>query len=151
MTPEAQWEEFLDKYLPETAELARQLLTAMRKLTQGAVEMVYDNYNFLVIGFGPTEKASQAVISLAVAPLWVTVCFLQGAKLPDPTGILKGEGNQVRHVRIASLDEFFMPAVQDLIHLALNQADPSFDTERPSRMVIKSVSAKQRPRRPKGQ
>jgi len=32
----------------------------MRKL-RGATEMVYDNYNGLVIGFSPTEKPSLAI------------------------------------------------------------------------------------------
>jgi len=36
--------------------------------------MVYDNYNGLVIGFGPTERASQGIVSLTIFPRWVTLC-----------------------------------------------------------------------------
>ena len=33
-------------------------------------------------------------------PRWVTLCFLQGAGLPDPDGLLRGGGSRVRHVRL---------------------------------------------------
>jgi len=55
--------------------------------------MVYDNYNGLVIGFGPTERASQGIVSLAIFPRWVTLCFIQnGPDIPDPGGLLKWRG-----------------------------------------------------------
>ena len=47
--------------------------------------------NALAIGFGPTERASEAIFSIAVFPRWVSLFFLQGAGLPDPDGILQGE------------------------------------------------------------
>jgi predicted RNase H-like HicB family nuclease len=49
---------FIAKYSPEIGTVAYEVLAKMRELTPGAVEMVYDNYNALVIGFGPTERAS---------------------------------------------------------------------------------------------
>jgi hypothetical protein len=76
-------EKSLGKYEPEVAAKARKAPAKLRKLVPGAVEMVYHNYNRLVIGYGPSEKASLAVFSIVVALLWVTLCFLQGAKLPD--------------------------------------------------------------------
>ena len=30
----------------------------MRAIVPGAIELVYDNYNALVIGFGPTKRAA---------------------------------------------------------------------------------------------
>ena len=76
-TPAAQLRGFLLKYQPKTATQARRALTKMRALVPGATEMVYDNYNALVVGFGPSERASEAVVSLAIFPKWVTLCFLQ--------------------------------------------------------------------------
>ena len=65
---------FLAKYDAPIAVTARRALTKMRKLVPGAVELVYDNYNALVIGFGATERASDAILSIALYPRWVT-CF----------------------------------------------------------------------------
>ena len=147
--PEAQLEGFLVKYTPEVAAEARDALARARRLVPGAVEMVYDNYNALVIGFGPSERASEAVVSLAVFPRWVTLCFLQnGPSLPDPGGLLKGAGKVVRHIVLESAADLEKPAIRTLIESALSGASVPIDRTCRGRLVIKSISAKQRPRRP---
>ena len=65
-TPAAQLKSFLAKYSPEVAAVARDALAAMRRLVPGATELVYDNYNALAIGFGATDRSSDAVFSIAV-------------------------------------------------------------------------------------
>ena len=147
---QAQLDAFLDKYMPDVAALARALLAKMKARLPGAQILVYDNYNTLAIGFGPSDKAGQAILSLAVMPRWVTLCFLWGAGLPDPHGLLKGEGSRVRHVRLHTPDALDDPRVEALIAAALAQADRPLDPAEPQRLLIKSVSAKQRPRRPGG-
>ena len=82
---------------------ARSALARLRRLVPGAVELVYDNYNALVVGFGPSERPSEAILSLVAYPKWVTLCFLQDApELPDPEGLLKGSGSSVRHISLES-------------------------------------------------
>jgi hypothetical protein len=147
---QAQLDGFIDKFESGVAAEARSLLDKMRARIPGAQVLVYDNYNALAIGFGPSDKAGQAVLSLAVFPRWVTLCFLRGKGLPDPAGLLKGEGSRVRHVRLDPPERFDEPEVQALIAAALERAEPSFDASAEQRLVIKSVSAKQRPRRPAG-
>ena len=61
----------------------------MKTRIPGAAILVYDNYNALAIGFGPNEKAGQAILSLAVMPRWVTLCFLWGVPLSDPRKLLR--------------------------------------------------------------
>jgi hypothetical protein len=139
---------FLAKYTPETAASARKARTRMRKRMPGGIEFVYDNYNALVFGFGPTEWPSDAVLSLAIMPRWVTLCFLKGTKLSDPKKLLKGSGNVVRNVRLIGPVKLDDPYVERLINDAIAAADPAFaSTKAPPRTIIKSVSAKQRPRR----
>lgn len=148
MNAEAQLSSFIDKFTPEVAELARALLAKTKARIPGATIMVYDNYNALAIGFGPTDRAGQAVLSLAVMPKWVTLCFVWGVNLPDPHGLLNGSGNQVRHVRLQTPEALDDPRVQDLIQAALDRSDPPIDAAREQQLIIKSISAKQRPRRP---
>ena len=88
---EQQLDSFLAKYDPEVEDFTRRALAKMRKLAPGAIEMVYDNYNWLVIGFSPTERPSEAIFSLVLPPGRVTMCFLQGAGLPDPAKRLQGQ------------------------------------------------------------
>jgi hypothetical protein len=148
MTPKQSLDKFLAKYEPAIATLGRQALAAMRKLLPGATELVYDNYNALAIGFAPTERASDAVMSIALYPRWVTLFFLRGRLLTDPAQRLKGSGSRVRHIvlekGVATLAE---PAVVDLIREAVAQADPPLPQAGRGKVIIKSISAKQRPRR----
>src|SRR5271169_5119208 len=100
-----QLDSFLAKYDPEDAAFARRALAKMRRIVPGAIEMVYDNYNWLVIGFSPTERPSEAIFSLVLPPGRVTLCFLQGAGLPDPAKRLQGSGNVVRNIRLFNAGE----------------------------------------------
>ena len=150
ISPSAQLAGFLAKFTPEVAALARRSLAAMRKRLPGAIELVYDNYNALAIGFASTERASDAVFSIAVFPRRPILCFLQtGAQLPDPDGLLQGSGTRVRHIPLESPGVLDTPAVRALMREALARADVPFDRRAKRRIVIKSISAKQRPRRPR--
>ena len=149
MTPAAQLETFIDKYSPDVQREGRKALRRLRQLVPGAVELVYDNYNWLVVGFGPSERASDAVCSLVFAPRWLSVCFLQdGPDLPDPHKLLRGSGSVVRNVRLMTAKELDNAPVRELIRLALERADVPIDPTQRRRLVIRSISKKQRSRRP---
>jgi hypothetical protein len=149
MTPKQQLDSFLRKYDPEIAAIAKHALVKMRKRLRGAVEIVYDNYNALAIGFGPNEKASLAIFSIAVYPRWVNLFFLQGARLPDPSRRLQGSGKLVRSVRLED-DTLEDSEILKLMDVAMARAKQPIDPSQRRRLVIQSVSAKQRPRRPRG-
>jgi hypothetical protein len=148
LLPQAQLAGFIAKFTPANARLIKALRAKMRRRLPHAVEMVYDNYNFFVIGFGPTERPSEAIFSLAAQASGVALCFLHGAKLPDPKKLLRGSGNQVRSIKLPTAKTLDEPDVQALIETAIERAPVPFDTSARPRLVIKSISAKQRPRRP---
>ena len=148
LSPKTQLDTFIDRFTPEIAALTRAVLEKMRARLPGAVEMVYDNTYALVVGFGPTDRASDAPFSIAVYPRWINLFFLEGAFLPDPQKVLKGSGNVVRHIRIDEAGDLDSPAIQALMKEALKRAEKPFDKRAPGRMVIKAIAAKQRPRRP---
>jgi hypothetical protein len=150
VTSKEQLDVFIDRFTPEVASLARRAIARMRKLTPGAIEIVYDNYNALAVGFGPSERSSEAIFSIALFPSHPSLFFLQGAKLPDPTRRLRGSGNVVRHIVLEDMTAFDEPAVRKLIDVALARAKVALDPTQRRRLVIKSISPKQRPRRPKG-
>jgi hypothetical protein len=145
---EQQLDGFISRFLPEIEDLTRAVLAKMRARLPGAIEMVYDNYNWLVIGFSPTEKPSDAIFSIVVAPRSVNVCFLQGASLADPRKLLKGSGKVVRHLRIEEAEQLDQPAIEKLIALALKKARVPLEDNGQGQLIIRSISAKQRPRRP---
>ena len=148
ISPEDQFASFLAKYTPEIAEQVRAILQTMRSRLPGAIELVYDNYNALAIGFAPTERASEGIFSIAVYPMHINFFFLQGAKLPDPDGLLQGEGSVVRHIRLEDEKTLDRADVKAMMATAMKLANVPFDKKTEYKLVIKSVSAKQRPRRP---
>ena len=147
-SPAAQVTGFIAKFTPEIAAVIKAARAKMRRRLPNAVEMVYDNYNFLVFGFGPSDRASEAIFSIAAYARGVGLCFLHGAKLPDPGKVLQGGGKQVRWIKLPTAATLDQPAVQAMIATALAHAPVPLDPKARGRLVIKSISAKQRPRRP---
>src|SRR5277367_4145830 len=146
--PKKQLDSFLAKFNPGITSQARQALKKMRDRLPGSIEIVYDNYYALVIGFVPNERPSDAIFSIALYPDHVTLCFLQGATIPDPHGRLSGSGNLVRHVRLQSAATLDDPEIISLMNTSLNRAKVPLDPKQPHKLIIKAISAKQRPRRP---
>src|SRR5215471_7682283 len=81
---EARLRSFIAKFAPTDQRLIRAVRTAVRKRFRTANELVYDNYNFFVIGYSPTERPSDAIVSIAARANGVGLCFIHGAKLQDP-------------------------------------------------------------------
>ncbi len=148
MTSGQQLETFIKLYIPEVAAVARATYKWMRKKFPGATVLVYDNYNALVIGFGPSERASEAAFSIALYPRWVSLFFLNGAQLPDPHQLLKGSGKQVRSLVVDRVQILDQPAVLALIDLAARRSGLDAASARRGKIVIRAVATKQRPRRP---
>jgi hypothetical protein len=138
---------FVARYAPGVAQLARRVLSTMRSRLPGAWELVYDNYNGLAVVYGPTEKVSDGVFSIVLYPGWVSLFFTRGAELPDPEGLLCGTGKRIRHIVVEHAQTLDAPGVRALMEAALGGAK-SFDRTRRGKTVIKSVSPRQRPRRP---
>jgi hypothetical protein len=146
-TPEKVLAGFIAKFTPEMAALIRAARKKMRERIPSALELVYDNYNFFVIGYGPNEKAGDAIFSLAAQAKGLSLCFLQGAGLPDPGGLLRGSGNVVRNIRLETAATLERSEVRALIDAALQRAKTQLPADGNHQLIIRSVSAKQRPRR----
>jgi hypothetical protein len=145
--PGKQVASFIATFEPAVARVARSARATLRRRFPTAVELVYDNYNALAIGWSATERSSDVIVSLAIYAGGVNLYFMQGARLADPGGLLEGGGRQGRFVR---LPENAVLAQPDVVAL-LKAAEATGRTPLPSSgrgyTVIKSVSARQRPRR----
>ena len=146
VSPAKQLTLFLSRFSPDIVKLAKAARAKLRKRLPGAVEMVYDNYNALVIGFSPTERPSDAILSIVIWPKKVSICFIQGKHLPDPQHVLQGDGNQVRFIGLdagaAILDT---PAIRTLVSEAVAFGESPFRGK--GLLVIRAIAKKQRPRR----
>jgi hypothetical protein len=146
-SPANQLAGFIAKFDPPMAKRIRSARLAVRKRFPTAIELVYDNYNFLAIGFSASERASDSIVSLAANAKGVGLCFIYGARLADPHKILLGSGNQTRFIRLESAATLAKPEVEALLRAAVAQAKSPLPATGRGYTVIKSISAKQRPRR----
>ena len=146
-SPARQLDRFLAKFEPEARSLIRAARAVLRKRWPGANELVWDNYNFFVIGYCTTERPSSCIVSIAAAANGVGISFYRGASLPDPRRVLLGAGKQSRFLRLESVATLAKPEVRALLALATELSPPFAQTH--GRLIVRSVSAKQRrgPRR----
>jgi hypothetical protein len=147
MDAETQLDSFIDKYTPEVVADARRALAFLTERLPTACRLVYDNYNALVVGFGASDKVGDIILSIALYPRYVTLFFLRGTALPDPHGLLEGSGVTVRSVRLDPISRLETAEVGALIDAAVGNG-PALPATGNGRLIIKSISAKQRPRRP---
>jgi Domain of unknown function (DU1801) len=144
---EKQLAAFIRKFNPTDQRLIRAIRSTLRKRFPTANELVWDNYNFFVIGYSPTERPSDAIVSMAARANGVGLCFIHGAKLPDPKKVLLGSGSQTRFIRIESPQALERPEVKALVVAAIAQARVPLPVGGQGKLIIRSVSAKQRPRK----
>ncbi|HEY7111403.1 MAG TPA: hypothetical protein VIA45_00605 [Thermoanaerobaculia bacterium] len=144
---EARLRSFVSKFSPKDQKLIRSIRRAVRRRFPTAHELVYDNYNFFVIGYSPTERPSDSIVSIAARANGVGLCFIRGASLPDPKKILLGSGNQTRFLRLGSAAVIARPEVEALVAAAIGRSRVPLPPRGRGRLIIQSVSAKQRPRR----
>jgi hypothetical protein len=144
---ERQLRSFIAKFEPKHQTLIRTVRKTLRKRFPTAYELAYDNYNFFVIGYGSTERPSDCIVSMAAGANGVGLCFIRGASLPDPKKILLGAGKQTRFIRIESPGVLGRAEVEALVAAAVARAKTPLPTRGRGKLIIRSISGKQRPRR----
>jgi hypothetical protein len=147
---EKQLNSFIDKFEPKNQALIRAVRKVLRKRLPTANELAYDNYNFFALGYCSTERPSDAIVSIAAGANGVGLCFIRGASLPDPHKILLGSGNQTRFIRLGSAEMLARPEVEALIAAAVVKSKAPLPARGKGKLIIRSISAKQRPRRKPG-
>jgi len=139
---------FIAKFDPAVARLVRQARSKLRRRYPTALELVYDNYNALAIGYGPNERTSEVFVSLAAFARGVTLYFTQGRKVADPKHLLHGNGNQGRFVRLERAEQLDDPDIVALLTSAVALGKTPLPSTVKGKTIVKSISATQRPRRP---
>ena len=126
----------------------REARSKLRRRLPTAIELVCSrNYNALAIGFASSERMSDAIVSLAVYARGVNLYFIYGAALADPHHLLlwQRQPGPVRPPRVG-LDT--RPARdRGSATAAIEEGETPLPRRGRGRVIIKSVSPKQRARR----
>ncbi len=118
-------------------KLTKDVLAKLRPRFPGAVELVYDKPRGMVLGFCADEHASNVINSIGVYSKWINLYFFEGDTLPDPEGLLRGEGRIVRNIKVTTADDLDRPAVKALMAEALRRARPKLNPKAKRRVVIR--------------
>ena len=136
------------KLLARYDEAIQGLALAARKLileeAPEASEFVYEVYT-IADHFAFTERPSDAFVFTTAHANWVNLGCNIGVLLPDPGGLLRGEGKLIRHIRIARPTDLDAAGVRDLVRAAIAQAErPETKLAKPRTFVRTAQSANTR-------
>ena len=67
----------------------------------------------------PVYESDGPFAALEAYPRWVTLTLWRGAKLAEADPLLGGEGDRMRHLRFASIEEVRSAGVAGLVHRAV--------------------------------
>ncbi|MBS1718168.1 MAG: DUF1801 domain-containing protein [Armatimonadetes bacterium] len=115
--------EFLAPYPPEVQELTLAArIRLLEILPPDPCDIFWDATQAVCVGFTYTGNTTHNVVNLAVYANHVSLIFPWGVKLRDPEGRLRGEGNQVRNIRVPTLEALSDPYIAELIQQAVDIA-----------------------------
>src|SRR5438132_11507930 len=100
---------FLKPFDPEIQELALELRALVLEEMAPCYENIYDAYSAVAIGYGTSDKLRDGIFHIAVYSKHVNLGFNEGATLDDPNGIVQVNGNQIRHIKIKSVEDIKQP------------------------------------------
>ena len=113
---------FLRPYDRHVQELALKLRALVLEEMAPCYENIYDAYSAVAIGYGTSDKLRDGIFHIAVYSKHVNLGFNEGATLADPKGILQGNGKQIRHITIKSVEDIKRPELRAYIRRARKKA-----------------------------
>lgn len=145
---EAELRKLIAKFAPAHQRLIGAMRRSLRKRLPTAHELVYEYRDFFVISYSPNERGYEGVLAIRASATGVKLYFNRGKELPDPEKLLRGSGNQTRSIDVAGASTLARPAVARLIDEAIARNRVPFARTGRGPVVIRSVPARQRRRRP---
>lgn len=146
-TPEAQLRSFLDRFDPKDQKLFRSVRAAVRKRFPSANELAYDYPDSVVIGYSPTDRGIDGIVSITVRADGLRLYVTHGPQLPDPKKLLLGSGKMARFVWVKAASQLAQPDLDALIAASVNRATIPFPSGGKGKLIIRSAAAKPRPKR----
>jgi hypothetical protein len=118
----------------------------LRKRLPTAHEVVYEYRDCFVISYSPNQRGYEGVLAIRASANGVKLYFNRGKELPDPEKLLQGAA-QARWIHLEGASTLARPEVARLIDEAIARNRVPFARAGRGSVVIRSASARQRPRR----
>ena len=112
--------EFVAGLTPQIQELVTGIRALVLDMVPDAVETVQYGK---AIGYGVGPTMGDLVCVIAPQKSWVNLGVYGAVGLPDPEGLLEGNGKLHRHARMRTAADIARPAVRSLVEAALAAKD----------------------------
>lgn len=143
---EAQLRALVTKFAPAHIRLVSTMRQRLQKRLPTAHEVVYEYRAWFVISYSPSERGYEGVLGIRGSANGVRLYFSRGKELPDPEKLLQGS-SQTRFIDMEGASTLARPAVSRLLDEAIARNRVPFARTGRGSVVIRSSSAKKRPRR----
>ena len=137
---------FLKPYDRAIRNLALKVRALVLDEIRPGCENIYDAYNAVAMGYGPTDRLKDGICHIAVYARHVNLGFNRGAALDDPYGMLQGSGKAIRHITIRTESHLNRPEIRDYLRRAREQAG-AYDSGAFTSVVKAIYPRKRRPAR----
>jgi hypothetical protein len=144
---EVQVRELVTRFAPAHQRLVGAMRRWLRKRLPTVHEIVYEYNGFFVISFSPNEHGYEGVFAIRGSAEGVRLYLNNGKGLPDPGKLLQGSG-QARWIHLEGLSTIARPDVANLVGEAIARNRVPFARTGRGPVIIRSVPAKPRRRRP---
>lgn len=111
------FDEIVSSVSPHARDLAERARSLIQAVFPAIVEVPWPRQRVIGYGVGP-KKMSEHFCYISVSKNHINLGFMYGAELPDPEGLLEGEGKLLRHVRITQSEQLSNPALRRLLEVA---------------------------------
>ncbi|MBS1706769.1 MAG: hypothetical protein JST40_12935 [Armatimonadetes bacterium] len=140
--------EFLTPYPESVQELAIEARNRLQEIAGPANDLYFDATSAVSAGLSYTGHPRDNFINIAVYSKHVTLIFPFGARLTDPELRLKGEGKQIRNLRLDGIETLNDLYVVDLILQSVQFAARPPEPIAPPTFVKVYSGPKRRPTNP---
>jgi hypothetical protein len=103
----------LDRFSDEVHEVMVVLRARVLSVAPRATEVVTDVGYTVAFRYGPSTRAAGQFVYITGFSTHANLGFVDGAGLPDPDGVLEGDGARMRHVKFRRVDEVAQAAWLD--------------------------------------
>jgi Domain of unknown function (DU1801) len=112
------FEDILAIATPQLRPVCESLRDQITSLHGGFVEVVWPKQKIASFGVGP-KKMTEHYAYIAVQGSHINLGFYHGTSLADPTSLLEGTGNELRHVKLRDVASTKNAAVTALLRQAI--------------------------------
>ncbi len=144
---EGQLRALIARIAPAHQRLIGTMRRWLRERVPTAHELVYEYRDWIVISYSPSERGYEGVLAIRADADGVKLYFNSGKILSDPEKLLRGSGTEARWIHLEGASTIARPAVASLIDEAIARNRVTFAGTGRGPIVIRSASAKPRPRR----